>query len=871
MVPDVIVVATRAAIGERAPWIYADTAVDPDSLFAIIATWVRASTDDAALATVILRSLSPADLMWETLDIEFNHLTSIRGDNKLLADELYRLLPHVLAGDLAAPDVYHEHRLREDLGTGGESPGVVHTISRFRRCPAPEGGATVMNWPPHYPPGKPMSFLLRLTAQSRAFTSEPRVHLWVGTRRWAHKEARLSFQRKHTVYLLPSLPWLPGLVHSRSFLAAPLEPWKKPAPDTENGFEYSARWAGGKGAGGKLGRILRELGCTDRLPDPEDLTKDPAAWLGTADAAALVFREGMYPFDHPVSPGTSLADKVPLLTWVSETLSDHLELVEPLRKGRNTILAPRTLNAGKYSKSGQGALLRGAIARTVGPNLGIDIFWDTKHTRDHARRSLSALLGIKVPEQTDYDTGGPELVTTDELNLKITVRPVGVWGGPLEGNDDIDQPLERLQAAVTTRAERIIDDLTVTKIPTISLVEIKGKKSFTGKQRPADPKFAIKVGLSRSGRLSQCITEASPPGIPEAEKEQRRSDASIEKLTKSWHDLLRQLGVRTTPLSLHTSQSGITSAPAYLAVWLVRQNQQRWHGVARQVPVAVLIDPTGQDIKACAPGVAWLPLHQAQHEISRRHMLSYQKRQPADITRFCDNTLRSVARLHPSTLLLTCAQNLRWGWPYLQNSRLVVDSIQFGQQLQRIERYPGLRHVRVRTTEGDEVAECFAVNDDQEGHSAAYWPDNDRIFLSTGDKPVTASKAVKGASKVLPRRKDGGLIAPSPRAMVWNHRALELTVAAIQPGDHPEDWAALTHQLRWAAAHYDNALSWPWPLMVAKHLAEYLMPVQLLEEVLAGNDEQDKTDTNDRPSSPSAGLHARTAAKLTMNPDLTSQ
>jgi len=107
--------------------------------------------------------------------------------------------------------------------------------------------------------------------------------------------------------------------------------------------------------------------------------------------------------------------------------------------------------------------------------------------------------------------------------------------------------------------------------------------------------------------------------------------------------------------------------------------------------------------------------------------------------------------------------------------------------------------------------------------------------------------------------------------MVWNHRALELTVAAIQPGDHPEDWAGLTHQLRWAATHYDNALSWPWPLMVAKHLAEYLMPGQLLEEVLAGNDEQDKTDTNERPSSPSAGLHARTATKLTMNPDLTSQ
>ena len=557
---------------------------------------------------------------------------------------------------------------------------------------------------------------------------------------------------------------------------------------------------------------------------------------------ALVYREGMYStFSHPVSAGTSLADKIPLIGWFTDTLSEHLELVEPLKKGRRIILAAKAVNAGKYSKCDDAALLRAAIASATGSDvLGIDIFWDTTHTRDYARRTLSSLLGITVPEPTD--AGDPTTVATDELTMRITVRPIGSWGGPLAVDDDIDR-LERLQAAVTTRADHIITTLGKAPVPTISIVEIKGKKSFTGRQRASDPKFAIKVGLSRTGRWSQCVTEAPPPAEPESGQEPPKSDGSLEKLTKSWYDLLRQLGVRTSPLTL-SPRSGITQAPAYLAFWLIRQNQGRYSGITRQIPVAVLIDPTAQDIKACSPGTGWLPLGKAQHAISAKHMLSDQKRSPEEIIRFLNQTLTEVAGIHPALLLLTCAQNLRWGWPFLNNPQFIPDTIQFGDNAIPASGYPGLRHVRVRTSERDEAAECFAFNDDdQEGHSAAYWPSSGRIFLSTGDKPMTASKAVKGASKIVPRWKDGKLVNPSTKTMVWNHRPLEYTVAALQEDDGPEDWAALTHQLRWAAPHYDNALALPWPLMVAKKLAEYVMPIQLLEEI-AEDADTDPEDAN---------------------------
>ena len=842
LVPDVITVARKAAIGESAPWIYSDVEVDAESLFAIIATWVRATAKTPDLAAAVLKAMSPADLRapgWEPLDVDFCRLTTDTGDDPIVNAELYRLLPHVLAADLAAPGAVHEHLLPEnpdlEADVDEDAAQMVHARSEFRRCPAGQG-AEVISWPPHYPTRKPMSFLLRLTAQSHAFSADATVHLRASVRRWAHKDVRLSYDRAHTVYLLPSLPWLPGLRNSRSFLTAPLEPWKKEAPDTEAGFEYSARWGGR----GKIGRILRELGCTDRLPDPEDLKKTPAAWLGADDAAALVYREGMYPaFSHPVAAGTSLADKIPLIGWVTDTVSEHLELVEPLKKGRRVILAPKAINAGKYSKCDNAALLRTAIANTTGSDvLGIDIFWDTSHTRDYARRTLSSLLGITVPENTD--AGEPAVVATDELTARITIRPVGSWGGPLALDDDAGDRMERLQAAVTTRADHIITALGEAPVPTISMVEIKGKKSFTGRQRASDPKFAIKVGLSRTGRCSQCVTEAPLPAEPEPGEEPPKSDSSLEKLTKSWHDLLRQLGVRVSPLTLRP-KAAITQAPAYLAFWLIRQNQSHYSGITRQIPVAVLIDPTGRGIKACSPGTGWLPLRQAQHAISAKHMLSNQKRNPEEITRFLNQTLTEVAGVHPALLLMTCAQNLRWGWPFLNNTEFIPDTIQFGDNAIPVSTYPGLRHVRVRTSERDEAAECFALNDDdQEGHSAAYWPSSGRIFLSTGDKPVSASKAVKSASKIVPRWKDGKLVNPSTKTMVWNHRPLEYTVAAIQEDDEPEDWAALTHQLRWAAPHYDNALALPWPLMVAKKLAEYVMPVQLLEEI-AEDDDTDAT------------------------------
>jgi hypothetical protein len=88
--------------------------------------------------------------------------------------------------------------------------------------------------------------------------------------------------------------------------------------------------------------------------------------------------------------------------------------------------------------------------------------------------------------------------------------------------------------------------------------------------------------------------------------------------------LFRQLGVRARPFPAPRPAT-VENQPAFLALWLIRQNEGDFWGTTRQVPVAVYIDPSGQDIMVRSPDVEWMPLHRGtarhrtpEHAIWRR-------------------------------------------------------------------------------------------------------------------------------------------------------------------------------------------------------------------------------------------------------------
>jgi len=371
-------------------------------------------------------------------------------------------------------------------------------------------------------------------------------------------------------------------------------------------------------------------------------------------------------------------------------------------------------------------------------------------------------------------------------------------------------------------------------------VEIGGKDNYKGRRREKDPKFALRHGFNLAGRLTQFLqppseeepdSEDADAGVDEAQASKPRADPEAERLHSSWQDLWRQLGARSEPIQ--APEAGLP-ATRFLAFHVVRQNQTRTWGTTRQVPLAVLMNHDGTHIQVKAPGIGgWLPLHQALLAIGRAHVMGGQTRTPKQVTDFFHEILTQDLDTSQPLLLLTAAQNTRPGWKFLNNSDLIADALRFGNRAPMpITDFPGLRHVRIRTDQRNETPEGYGVRDIEKGHAGALWHVSDRIWFSTADKPPTARNAVRYSSMVEPVEKpDGSIQPPRPGALVWNHQLIELAVAAIQEGDNVEAWAALTHDLRWAASHYSRPTTHPWPLHLAQLIGEYIVPVKMIEEI----------------------------------------
>jgi hypothetical protein len=268
-----------------------------------------------------------------------------------------------------------------------------------------------------------------------------------------------------------------------------------------------------------------------------------------------------------------------------------------------------------------------------------------------------------------------------------------------------------------------------------------------------------------------------------------------------------------------------------LALWLIRQNKGKIWGIQRQIPVAILIDPEGLNIQLRAPKVDWQPLHSGLLETGRRYTFVDQKTAPEDIRRFAEEVVGEATAVYQDTLLLTHAQNLGAVWPFLYNKNIAIDMLDFaaGEPIP-IAKYSGLRHVRVRTADGDQTPQCYGVHQDHTGQPSGLWSFlPPRLFGSTGEKPATRSGAHKDTSKFVPVERGDKIFPARPNAQVWNPQFIEFFVAGLQDGDEPEYWAALAHELRYAAPYVKEPTILPWPLHLAEQVEEYLLPAAIAE------------------------------------------
>jgi len=793
LIPDSVVTMAYATQGnEDQDWLLTYRKIDTRALFNLVAAWVRAQkgTPEQIASTLAQLNLADLERQWSQLNVD---LTSAQH-----RDLAFRLLPMEIAAVLSRPDAVCPHG---DL--------------RFRRCTT-DTGAELISWSPlRIEEETPYSVKIGITAQTIPTSGELFVYLTFGVRRWMHARASLAFNHGHSVYLAPTVPYLTGLENSRHFGRARIRLTR--GTDAEGKTLYAPRWDDA------LARVLREAGCLSRLPDPQQLTDKPMDYLQReGDAVALVYSTGMLSREK-VSAGLSPADREPLMAWVAQTLAPHLHLVEPQLRVPVSVY-PQLRRPTDVAV--QAATFPSQIHDVVGPRLDIELFTDTTQATAYALAALSARLGVTLPTADEL---------TDSLSLiglgavTIGLRRPAAAGVTTDLDRDSGGAGRKIQAAVEARIAHIEATLRNVGVPTVALVEIAGADTYSGARRGHDPIFAIRHGLLRTGRLSQFITPVvEPKRAPRVREGREPSDANRERFISAVDELFRQLGVRPAPLPQPYANT-LESQPAMLAFWVIRQNKGRVWGIGRQVPVAVLIDPTGQHIQISAPQVDWQPLHTGLLEIGKRYVNVDLKCGPDEITRFIKETIDEVVGTFPDVLMLTHAQNLRSGWKAISNGQLKLDLLGFGaEDPQLIAKYPGLRHIRVRTADGNETPECFGVSDVEPGQPLGLWRYVfDRVFGSTGSKPISASNAIKSVSKIAPYEHKDEMRAPKANAHVWNQQFIELLVAAVQPGDMPDHWAALAHDLRWATPYSDVTTTLPWPLHLAAQVDEYLLPTKI--------------------------------------------
>jgi hypothetical protein len=193
------------------------------------------------------------------------------------------------------------------------------------------------------------------------------------------------------------------------------------------------------------------------------------------------------------------------------------------------------------------------------------------------------------------------------------------------------------------------------------------------------------------------------------------------------------------------------------------------------------------------------------------------------------------------TMLLANSENLRWWWPWINNTKLERDMIGFDDHPpQRLAAWgPDLRLVLIRNASSrDEVPQWYAPtkDDGSAGFAAGIWRQRDagpgnRVFASTTDVPASAGATKRTALKIL----TGPDWTRSPGKAMWNPRYVEITVAGclsesalaasgradVAPDD-PADWAALAHQLRLVDDYVP--LSQPAALHWASLAEEYVLP-----------------------------------------------
>jgi hypothetical protein len=506
----------------------------------------------------------------------------------------------------------------------------------------------------------------------------------------------------------------------------------------------------------------------------------------------------------------------------------------------------------------EGKRLLEAIRKSIGKELTIEIWYINSSTRDALIKAVWYCLGLKTSTANTHKF--PDI----DLTVTIRTQAIGKLAErlPLSIDNKKKPNSGKRENAINIRMGEIAE--TVNKIPPVTgkvgvLVELYGEDHW--KPKWTDPQAAIRLGFAQEkiDRVSKFIVPeheevknkyqkiAKEKGRELNKREQKEINNLLEELPQkaitSFLDLLRSLGVQIAPPSIVIPLATLPDPINYVGLWLVnRTSKTSAHGKQQIIPIMVKIRSDSQLIEATFNGLSdnnslpkWIPYDEALRKINTEgiSITGDNNELKREIKAFIKRMLTSKELRGKDTLLLCDAQNIRRYWTWLQDTQISQEGVVFGTESPQL--MPKLRVVRVR--QGGETPEWYALHNTKkqkvklfdnlvelEQISVAteglfYLDNNERIFLSIGEKSNTMPKEKLDFSKL-----------DKPQLHWSNPAILELTVACIQPGDKPEHWAILTHELRRMALQYKDTLARPIVLHLAAQMADYVLMVSEEDE-----------------------------------------
>lgn len=837
--PDLVTVDAYASFDDDKPWIYSDARFPVPPLTGLVHAWLRDMQPKPEIYPLVretARQLDLRSLAWTNQEFDLLAHTTSPGGTRLPDERLYRLLPETLAARITQLDPYEYC---------GERVSFMRVAVDARA-----NGAELMSWPPreyatkkygtwHY------SAVIRVALKTVPFSPTPRIHVSTGVRRWVKGDVFIPRKSGASTYLLSQAPLTGDVPPPTRFAVATLQ------------YDSSAGRVDWR-QGGPEG-LLTQISAIAGLPSPDVFAKEPETWLPGRDGITAAVAHHTRMGWHAVGAGLMPSERRRLTEWVAQAFQPEFVLApelqrsgikqanpKPALKTRQPVGKKATdheieeISRANVAIDKENSRKRRALTASAldGAQLTVFLLYQTDAMRDHLVAAAESSLALD-----DYRTvTGPDLWAweTPDLTVHLHARPLDHLGSPLGGpkaprrGTQLDEEIRIRRLQVANHLTALADD--VSEIAQLTIVELDGRDKFA--KRTTDPKFAIRLGCADAGMVSQFIRPRDPDITDE-------DDDSIHRAAAAWGDGLRQAGVRFVPAHTLGAQI-IPESLNQLAFWMVKRRSSDQTRRKQFTPIAVLIRPNENRIVAKMAGMTqWIPypelLVNLTGIVSADEMKTADE-QSAHAATFIQNTLYSL-KSEP-TLVVTHAQNTRYRWPWLQNGDIEADRIQFGAgPMQRLALHgKKLRIARVATSDRDETAQWWAPNITGAGISKGLWvigetDDTNRIYYSTSAKASTHSISVD-ATKLTSRLTPAGKPEIKPNVNAWNPELLEFTMAGLQPGDDPEQWAMYLHQQRFTD-DYRDGLGLPLIMHLAELSSDYALPHDGEVDELVADDEDE--------------------------------